>query len=215
MKRLAAQLSHWYGRTRNTLKYSAAVAPGAVRIGRIVSTLVSSGAVTLIGTPVTSETWTWDDRGSFSYSLATDYADLDIVALSRRKVENAGRETSRRLRRLEERVQSIPLREPMGGSGSGDVALLKITGLHSDSPASGVRMYLGDLYANGSEVAATTEDVTVRIPGIAADVTLPSSGAWADVPACCGVRTVATWTGATATHTNEAVYEAGALLKVF
>lgn len=90
----------------------------------------------------------------------------------------------------------------------GSAVLLKITGLHSDSPASGVRMYLGDLYANGSAAAATTTGVTVRIPGIAADVALPSYGAWSDTGFCGAIQTTQTWTGASTTHTDDTVYEA-------
>ena len=208
LKRLAAQLSHWYGRTRNTLQYSAAVAPGAVNVGKIVSAMMTATGTTIIGTPITAETWTWDDRGSFSYGLTTDYADLDVAALSHRRRENGERETCRRLRRIEERVQAVPLREAMGGSGgNGSAVLLKITGLHSDSPASGVRMYLGNIYANGSVATATTTGVTVRIPGIAANVTLPSYGTWADTGTCGAIQTTQTWTGATTTHTDDTVYE--------
>jgi len=93
-----------------------------------------------------------------------------------------------------------------GGAGSKQV-LLKVTGLHLDSPASGVRMYKGDLYANGTQKAYTTQNVTVRIPGIAVDVTVPPSGAWSDVHPCFGWRTIETWTGASLTYTNDTVYE--------
>lgn len=101
-------------------------------------------------------------------------------------------------------------RTPVASGGGG--YLLKITGLHSDSPASGVRMYTGSIYGNGSAAVATQSNVTVRIPGIAADVTAPSYGAWADVPYCGALLTTATWTGATQTHTNDTVYEAIGLL---
>lgn len=218
LKRLAAQLSNWYGRTRNTLQYSAAVAPGAVNVGKIVSAMMAATGVTLIGTPVTSETWTWDDRGAFSYGLSTDFADLDITQLSRRKIENTERETSRRIRRLEERLQSVPLREPMAAAAAagtgGNALLLQITGLHADSPASGVRMYVGNVYGSGSTASPTVTGATVRIPGIAADVVYPSSGVWSDCPVCCAVRTTATWTGATYTHTADTVYEAVGLILI-
>ena len=85
--------------------------------------------------------------------------------------------------------------------------LLKIHGLHPDSPVSGVRMYHGDLYANGSVAALTTADVTVRIPGIAANVTLPSWGTWADTGTCGALPITETWVGATQTHTADTVYE--------
>jgi hypothetical protein len=87
------------------------------------------------------------------------------------------------------------------------VVLLKVTGLHSDSPASGVRMYKGDIYGNGSQSAATSEDVTVRILGVATNVTIPSSGSWGDMPMCGAISATQTWVGASATHTNDTVYE--------
>lgn len=214
LKRLCAQLSVWYGRTRNTLSYSAAVAPGAVRVGRMVGTVYSGGATTPVGTPVTSETWTWDDRGSFAYSLSTDFADLDLTQINRKRVETGEKELSRRIRRVEERLTQTPLRVPIGAGTGGGGVLLRITGLHTDSPASGVRMYVGDIYGNGSTAVATQAGVTVRIPGLAADVTLPSSGSWSSVPVCLGVRTTATWTGAAETHTSDTVYEALGLLLV-
>ena len=97
-----------------------------------------------------------------------------------------------------------------GGNGVGSVRalLLKITGLHSDSPASGVRMYVGSIYGNGTAAAATATGVTVRIPDIDADVTDPSFGSWGDVRACSGVPVRETWTGATETHTLDTVYYA-------
>jgi len=110
-----------------------------------------------------------------------------------------------------------PRRRPHrgGGGGSSGIYLMKITGLHSDSPVSGVRMYKGDLYENGSATTRTKADVTVRIPGIPANVTLPSSGTWADVPACGGIPITATWTGASQTHTNDTVYESIGLLLIW
>lgn len=98
---------------------------------------------------------------------------------------------------------------PVGGS-----LLMRITGLHTDSPTTGVRMYKGDIYANGTGAVATQSDVTVRIPGVAANVTVPGYGSWSNLPACIGVRTTATWIGATVTHTNDTVYEAVGLLLV-
>lgn len=95
-----------------------------------------------------------------------------------------------------------------------DTVLLKIIGLHTDSPASGVRMYAGQLYMNGSAAAATSGSITVRIPSIGANVTSPSSGYWSDVPFCTAVKTTATWVGATQTHTDDTVYEAVGLLLV-
>lgn len=219
LKRLAAQLGHWYTRTRNTLQYSAAVAPGVVRVGRIVSgIMMTATGYTVIGTPITGETWTWDDRGGFAYGLSTDFADLDLTSISRRRVEQGEREVSRRIRRIEERVAALPLREPLGGSGGtggggAAGALLRITGLHADRTA-WAPMFTGDVYGNGSTAAPTQTGVAVAIPGLAAGCTAPSFGDWSDVPACCGVRTVRTWVGATQTHTDDTVYEAIGLLLV-
>lgn len=95
-----------------------------------------------------------------------------------------------------------------GGTRTIRPLLLKITGLHSDSPASGVRMYVGNIYNNGTEASPTQTGVTVRIPELGADITLPSFGAWSDVRACCGVPVRETWTGATETHTLDTVYYA-------
>lgn len=110
----------------------------------------------------------------------------------------------------------IEVLESGGGSSSsssGTVALLKITGLHDDSPG-GTPMFKGDIYGNGSAAAATQTGVTVAIPGLASGTTSPSFGSWNDVPHCCGVSTTRTWTGATETHTDDTVYEAIGLLLV-
>ena len=112
LKRLAAQLSHWYTRTRNTLQYSAAVAPSQVNLGRVCTAMMTATGVTIIGTPVTSESWEWDDSGRFAYSMGTDFADLYLAAVSRRRVELGEREVHRRVRRVEERVAALPLRDP-------------------------------------------------------------------------------------------------------
>jgi hypothetical protein len=92
------------------------------------------------------------------------------------------------------------------------VVMLRIHGLHPDSPASGVRMYHGDIYANGSDAAITTADVTVKIPGIAGNVLLPSTGTWADVNPILCIGITQTWVGATVTHTDDMVYETAGLL---
>lgn len=123
------------------------------------------------------------------------------------------------LYRLGKRVNDLEGREDfveiLGEVASMDkIVHMKITGLHTDSPASGVRMYSGDIYGSGTLADATETGVTVRIPDIAADVELPSCGAWASVPPCCGVRTTLTWTGATTTHTSDTVYEAIGLLLI-
>lgn len=63
------------------------------------------------------------------------------------------------------------------GKGGGGGAPVRITGVHPDSPTTGVRMFQGDAYANGTEEDASAEDVTIRIMDIAEDVeTFPSRG---------------------------------------
>ena len=56
--------------------------------------------------------------------------------------------------------------------GSGGGVPVRITGVHPDSPTgtSDVRIFRGDAYANGSETTASTEDITIRIMGLAANV---------------------------------------------
>lgn len=123
-----------------------------------------------------------------------------------------------RLERIEETLANIPARRCLAGLANASIGaggvLLKITGTHADSPTSGVRMYTGNVYGNGSEATPTATGVTIRIPGIAANVTLPSSGAWADVPVCGAVQTTATWTGAAYTHANDTIYEVIGLLLI-
>jgi len=86
--------------------------------------------------------------------------------------------------------------------------IIKITGLHSDSPTTGVRVYTGSLSPNGWYAGSPTTGVTIMIPGIAADVESPSYGAWSDSVPFLSQRVIYTWTGAASTHTNDVVYEA-------
>ena len=99
----------------------------------------------------------------------------------------------------------------MRGGGESAV-LLRITGLHPDSPLTGIQVYQGNIHREGSGSAATQVGVTVRIPDIAPNVFYPSSGAWSSLPPCLGFSTVQTWTGKTVTHTNDVVYEALGLI---
>ena len=56
-------------------------------------------------------------------------------------------------------------------TGGGGVPV-RITGIHPDSPIDdNVRMFIGDVYGNGSQEEATEEDVTIRILNLAAGVT--------------------------------------------
>lgn len=207
---VAALARAWYGRSRASISASYADPLILDRLGQVISEVRTAGAISPAGTMITSITYTMGARQSVAF--ATEHFDLDFA-----RMYGSARTTRAhhsRIARLEEELANVPVRQGVGAPSVGGGVPLKITGLHADSPTSGVRMYKGDVYGNGTAASATLSNVTVRIPGIAANVTLPSSGAWADVPACCGMATTATWTGATATHTNDTVYEAVGLLLV-
>jgi hypothetical protein len=101
----------------------------------------------------------------------------------------------------------VPLQSPSSSS-----APVKILGVHPDSPLAGTRMFYGCVYGNGSSENPTDFNATIKIPGLSAAVSDPSYGSWADIPICCGIRTVVTWTGATTVHTRDVVYEAVGLM---
>lgn len=84
------------------------------------------------------------------------------------------------------------------------VAWVKLTGLHADSPATGVRVYTGTLYASPAATSGTA-GITIRIPSIAANWTAPASGVWGNLPFFSALPSAETWTGKTTTHT-ETVY---------
>lgn len=210
---VAALARVWYGRSRASISASYSDPFVLDRLGQVISEVRSTGCISPAGTMITSVVYSLGDKQSVSF--ATELFDLDFARMY--GTARTTREHHSRLARIEAELANIPVRQGVGGGVGSEASggiLLRITGTHSDSPASGVRMYLGSIYGNGSAAAATATGVTVRIPGIAADVTAPSSGAWADVPACIGVRTTATWTGATATHADDRVYEAVGLLLV-
>ncbi|NLF18387.1 MAG: hypothetical protein GX595_14215 [Lentisphaerae bacterium] len=207
---VAALARAWYGRSRASISASYADPLVLDRLGQVVSEVRTAGAIAPAGTMITSITYTLGARQSVAF--ATEHFDLDFARMY--GAARTTRATHSRIARLEEEMANIPVRQGVGAPSVGGGVPLKITGLHSDSPTTGVRMYKGDVYGAGTAASATLTGVTVRIPGIAADVTLPSSGAWADVPACCGMATTATWTGATTTHTADTVYEAVGLILV-
>jgi hypothetical protein len=96
--------------------------------------------------------------------------------------------TDRRVAALErDRCNVVELKAGGGVLSRIEANLVKITGAHPTL----ADLYIGDLYGNGSTVAATATGVTVRIPGIAAGIADPSYGTWADLPACGAIRTVA------------------------
>lgn len=210
LQTIAALARVWYGRRRAELdvEYSRLVIFN--RLGHVIKEAYSGGIVTPAGTILSKIAYDFaDQRTQFS----TEWGDLDLAAFAssrRRGGGNHRREddgAGSRVQALEDDACVTPVLFGGGGGGGGTV-LLKVTGLHSDSPASGVRMFKGDVYGNGTGAAATLTNVTVRIPGIAADVTSPSCGAWSSVPAVGGIKTTATWVGASLTHTNDTVYEA-------
>lgn len=103
------------------------------------------------------------------------------------------------------------------GGSSTSVPIIKFLGLHSDSPATGSRMYIGNIYSTCFEAVSGSTPIaysaTIYIPG-SSDVIVPYGGSWTTVPPVYGLRTVRTWTGASQTHTNDTVYEAVGLLLV-
>ena len=207
----AALARAWYGRPRASISCTYATPLILDRLGHVVSDVRSAGAIQQAGTMLTEISYSLS--GQQSVSFRTELFDLRFDSMFSGRAGAIAQQ--RKIARVEETLANMPVRFAMAGAGaSADVALLRITGLHADSPESGVRMYRGNLYANGSEATATTTGVTVRIPDIAADVELPSIGPWTDVPACCGIRTTQTWTGATETHSNDTVYEAVGILLV-
>jgi len=110
LKRLAAMLASWYGRQRNTITYTRGALPtSGLRIGKIVTEAYSGGEYEPIATVVTSETYAWHGETG-TYTLQTDFADLNLQAISRRRVESDTREVNRRIRRIEEALRETPLR---------------------------------------------------------------------------------------------------------
>lgn len=102
-------------------------------------------------------------------------------------------------------------RRQLAGSTGSSVSLVgyvvAITGLHSDSPVTGVRVYTGKVYPTGYLNGNAQTGVTIIIP-LAANVTAPSYQTWANTPPFMAVKITHTWTGASQTHTDDIVYEA-------
>jgi len=130
--------------------------------------------------------------------------------------------TYRRIMSVVKKFEGIPVDLTTGGrrrswgsstlSSGSTMGALTISGLHADSPVTGIRIYTGTFYGkgygDGTSSYVTDEDITIKIPGIGSNVTLPSYGLWSHLPPCLGLKTKQTWTGATETHTNDTVYEA-------
>ena len=97
-------------------------------------------------------------------------------------------------------IPELPRTISKGGGGGVPV---RITGIHPDSPTgeSSVYIFRGDAYAKGSEAAASTEDITIRIMGLAAGV--------AEYPTGPGIATPInqSWTNAISVVVTEIVYE--------
>lgn len=135
------------------------------------------------------------------------------------------RATQHNLRRLgtdlqeaRDRIDDV-ISRPITGYARVEAVLIKITGVHDDSPASGPLMLVGDLYGNGYwsdlgglPAAPTTTGVACYIPDLDAGVTEPSYGTWAALPPCAGIKTRQTWQGETEEHENDTVYALAGLL---
>ncbi|MFA5634531.1 MAG: hypothetical protein WC977_01370 [Anaerovoracaceae bacterium] len=176
LRRIAAMLATWYGRIRNTIEYTREAIPTVgLRLGSIVTSAYSGGEYVPIATVVTSETFAWGARAE-AYTLRTEFADLNLQALGRRRVEGEQRNISRRIRRVEEALQATPLRTVIGGtaaSSSADIAPVQLTAKTNDTT------YVGNVYANGRHNTATETGATIKVGAIAAGETLPTSGAYA------------------------------------
>jgi len=98
---------------------------------------------------------------------------------------------------------------PKGVVGRPAQFAVQVTGLHADSPTSGVRVYTGVVYPGGITVGPPYGTGTIFIAGIAADVEEPSYGDWYDTPVCPAIRIAHSWTGAAGVeYTDEVCYEA-------
>jgi hypothetical protein len=169
LRRIAAMLASWYGRVRNTIAYTRGAIPTVgLRLGKIVTSAYSGGEYVPIATVVTSETFTWSAKAE-NYTLRTEFADINMQALGRRKIEAEARRVNRRIRRVEEALQATPLRTVIGGSSAG-VVPVGLTAKIDD------HTYTGNVYGNGRHNTATETGVTIRVGAIAAGETLPTTG---------------------------------------
>jgi hypothetical protein len=114
IRRLARMVSTWYGRQRATVDISARVIPSVSRLGYLVSQVYSGGAWTPAGTVVSSEAYTWDQRGELTYRVATSFVDLDWTRITRRRALATERDLRGRLRRVESRLSGPSVQSPMG-----------------------------------------------------------------------------------------------------
>lgn len=115
------------------------------------------------------------------------------------------RRLSDQVRRLDDRIDDV-VDKPMEDELVNSAMLVKVTGVHSDSPTGVALYYVGDVYGNGPDDDQTEYGVTIRIPGIGIDMTLPSYGTWADLPISGAMKVITTWNGALTEHENDAVY---------
>ncbi|MFA5658664.1 MAG: hypothetical protein WC900_05210 [Oscillospiraceae bacterium] len=148
MKKLAYLAKAWYGRLRNTLSFNINTISPYSWLGSMITDVYSGGSFTPIGTIVSSMTY---DFLSQSITVSTDFADLDFTRISRRFYSSSMKSVNRRIARLEEKLNAVPLRDGRGGGGTSgtDVYLCKITG---GTTAAG---YTVDIYGNGYDSAAT------------------------------------------------------------
>lgn len=206
LQQIAAMAQVWYGRRRAeiSVEYSDLIVLN--RLGQVVQEISYNGATIPAGTIITAIEY---DVAGLRTSFSTEWRDVDLGAVLRPK-NGITKEVSRRLRKVEEQLGNVPV--DFGGSGSADVSLVvvKISGVHSDYTAGTAegRMYTGSAWEGFVPDGSPTANVTISIPGIPGNVTTPSYGTWAASPYLLARKLVATWVGASLTHTDDTVYEA-------
>lgn len=114
--------------------------------------------------------------------------------------------TVHRVEKMPTGLDTGPSRQILGSKSK--VRIIKITGTHPDTPATGAHVYTGTLYGGGCLNGSTASDITIIVAGLVVRVDNPSYGSWSDTPPMIAYQTVYTWTGAATTHTNDIVYEA-------
>jgi hypothetical protein len=108
--RVARMAAAWYGRKRTTVALTRTRIYPETLVGKLIASVYSGGAYTPVGTVATGETFAWDDEGNESSTLQTDFRNIDLTRVTRRKVAGGEREVNRRIARLEERLEATPLR---------------------------------------------------------------------------------------------------------
>lgn len=115
LKQYASIAKAWYGRIRNLLSATVRNSAAFPYLGYIVNSVYSGGSFSPIGTVITSIDYDFYNQ---SMTLNTDFSDFDFSRLSRRSTLTTEKDLQRRISRLEEAVQELPVRVGVGG-GSG------------------------------------------------------------------------------------------------